>query len=238
MADLKVGGLRPYQNYEVEAVPAYPDINPQQADKKLSVETYPDSGHRDDQTRRRFRAMRRLIDELKKTTQITRVDYRTTEGELSDIGRAVAEQDLIQLLLNYKIPMAELEALFTAMRRQLERPLLRTSAALTAERNFLPVYVPGLLEGTLAFQKIPLAPLQNSPQVMKSLDQDRFYSNFYKRIGVEIFALKEFPDTWFLNLSLLVAVGEVDEEGRRVLLYQRPDQTYALYADKHIDLSI
>ena len=41
-----------------------------------------------------------------------------------------------------------------------------------------------------------------------------------------------------LDISILVAVSEIDESGRRVILYQRPNQSYALYADKQIDLSI
>ena len=238
MADLKVGGLHAYRNFEVEATPPYPNINPQQNNEKIPVSPYPESDHRDDSSRRRFRAMRHLIDALRKTNRIIRVDYPTTEKELADIGRDIAEERLLELLLGYKIPLKELESIVINMRQQLEQPLLRTTTTLSEGHNFLPVFAPGLLEGVLAFQKIPLAPLKNNHEVMDSLERDDFYSSFANRIGMEIFRLKEWPDSHFININLLVAVSEVDEEGRRVILYQRPDQDYALYADKQIDLSI
>ncbi len=239
MADLKVGGLHAYRNYEVEETSPYPDINPQQNDVKVPVKPYPEGDTRDDSRRRRFRAMRQLIDALSKTRRIIRVDYPTAETELGEIGRDIAEEQLLELLLSYKIPLTDLESIIANMRKQLEKPLLRTTAPLSEGINFLPLFVPGLLAGFLSFQRIPLAALQNNRQIMESLDRDDFYSHFINRVGIDIFRLKEWPETHFLNINLLVAVSEVDEEGRRVLLYQRPGQDdYALYADKAIDLSI
>ncbi len=238
MADLKVGGIHAYRNFEVEATPPYPDIDPHQNEEKPPVSPYPENENRDDSSRRRFGAMRRLIDALRKTNRIIRVDFPTAETELSDIGREIAEDRLLELLLSYKIPLQELESVVINMKKQLEQPLLRTETRLSEEHNFLPVFAPGLLEGVLSFQKIPLAPLSTNQQVMQHLEQNDFYSSFSQRIGIDIYRLKEWPDTHFLNINLLVAVGEVDEEGRRVLLYQRPDGDYALYADKQIDLSI
>ncbi len=239
MADLKVGGIHAYRNYEVEETRPYPDIDPHQNAEKVPVQPYPENDHRDDTRRRRFRAMRQLIDALSKHQRIVRVDYPTAETELGDIGRDVAEDQLLELLLSFKIPLNELESIIKNMRSQLDRPLLRTTTALSETINFLPVFVPGLLAGFLSFQRIPLAPLKNNRQVMESLDLEEFYSYFVNRVGLEIFRLKDWPETDFLNINLLVAVSEVDEDGRRVLLYKRPGQEdYALYADKAIDLSI
>ena len=41
-----------------------------------------------------------------------------------------------------------------------------------------------------------------------------------------------------LTIEILVAASEIDDNGRRAILYQRGDGNYALYADKRIDLSI
>ncbi len=239
MADLKVGGPRAYQPYrEVEAVPAYPNINPQQPHERYPVSPYPDGAGRDDQPRRRFRAMRRLIDELKKTSTISRVDYQTAEAELREVGSTIAEQELVPLLLAHKMTIAEVESLFLSMRQQLAQPDLRTGASLPEERNFLPVFVPGLLEGLLCFQQLTLPPAVGNAQIAQFLGDEGLYSTIDHRVGLEIIKTSEGSDALSLNIRLLVAIGEVDDAGRRVLLYQRPDGSYGLYADKHIDLSI
>ena len=43
-----------------------------------------------------------------------------------------------------------------------------------------------------------------------------------------------------LNLTISIQVGavEIDENGRRAIFYRRPDQSYGLYSDKSISLSI
>ncbi len=41
-----------------------------------------------------------------------------------------------------------------------------------------------------------------------------------------------------LDLSVLTGVSEFDEAGRKAILYQRRDQSFALYSDKQINLLI
>ena len=41
-----------------------------------------------------------------------------------------------------------------------------------------------------------------------------------------------------MDIRIRVATCEIDPAGRRVILYQRPDRSFALYADKQINISI
>jgi hypothetical protein len=240
--NLKVSGTYGYQPYrEVEPVPPYPRIDPQQPRNEYPQQQSEEKRlDKDDHAQRRFRGMRELIEKLQKSSGMIRVDYLTTETELNDLGLAIAEKELIEQLLQLKIPLEGIDGLFQQIRHRPATPDLGAGHDLSETDNFFPVFVAGLSEYNLRFQNLQVQVDQNCNQIVENIEKngrDVFEKNrvrldFLRATAPEDIAILQ------LNISILVAISEVDEAGRRVILYQRPNQSYALYADKQIDLSI
>jgi hypothetical protein len=241
-ANLRVGGVHAYQLYrEVEPVPAYPRIDPQQPREEHPQQQHEKRADKDDQATRRFVAMRTLIDELKETTGIIRVDYSTTESELHDLGLSIAEKELIEQLLELKISLEEIDKLFEQMRQRPTTPDMGAGHDLSEADNFFPLFIAGLSEYNLRFQNLQVHADLKTEQMSDNLDKNGRFVTDKNRLRLDfqqMTASSGDKDLLKLDISVLVAVSEVDEAGRRVILYQRPDQSYALYADKQIDLSI
>ncbi len=240
--NLRVGQAHGYQPYlEIEAVSPYPRINPQQPRDEYPQQQGSQRANKEDTARRRFRAMRQLIDQLKATAPITRVDYFTAEAELKNTGLTILENNLIELLLELKFPPAGIDTLLPRLRENAAHQNIEAGHGLREEANFLPVYVPGLDEYLLTFEPVALAFAACSGQVRAALATDGYCSGERERLRI---ALKPLSgeggqrDRLQLSCAVVVAIGEADEEGRKVLLYRRADRDYALYADKQINLSI
>ncbi|MEE4252964.1 MAG: hypothetical protein V2I50_02865 [Desulfuromusa sp.] len=235
--NLRVGGVHAYQlNREVEPVPAYPRIDPQQPRDENSPQQHEQRADKDDQTMRRFKAMRFLIDQLKETVEITRVDYATAANELNDLGLLIAENELIEQLLELKISLEDIDKLFQQIRHRPTNPDLGPGHKLSDTDNFFPIYVAGLSEYNLRFPNLQIQIEHKIQRMVDSFEEKGRFVNDKNRLRLEF--QKEDNNLLRLDISVLVAISEVDEEGRRVILYQRSDQSYALYADKQIDLSI
>ncbi len=240
-SNLKVGGINAYQPYrEVEPVSSYPRIDPHQPRDQYPQQESLTQNEPTDQARRRFRAMRKLIDRLKENSRIVRVDYLTAEQELCEFGRHLVEEELVQQLLTLKFPLESIEAIFKDLGLQLEHPDLQTGGTLSEVDNFFPVYVAGLSQGLLCFNNLPVPELLISDHITNEIRSDGQFVMEKNRIRLE-FRDPPAPggkDRHRLNIRLLVAITEMDEEGRRAFLYQRADLDFALYADKQISLSI
>lgn len=239
---LRVDGVSAYQLYrEVEPVPAYPRIDPQQPREEHSQQPQEKRADKDDQATRRFIAMRTLIDQLKETSVISRVDYFTAENELQNLGLAIAEEELIGQLLELKISLEEIDKLFSQIRQLPTTPDIGTGHNLSAANNFFPIFIAGLSEYNLRFQNLLIHAPPKTEQMINNLEEKGRFVTVKNRLRFD-FQQKadssQNKDLLRLDISVLVAISEVDEAGRRVILYQRPDQSYALYADKQIDLSI
>ncbi|WP_321368207.1 hypothetical protein [uncultured Desulfuromusa sp.] len=239
---LRVGGVHAYQLYrEVEPVPAYPRIDPQQPREEYPQQQQEKRADKNDQATRRFIAMRTLIDKLKETSEINRVDYLTTENELQELGFAIAEKELIEQLLELKISLKEIDKLFSQIRQLPTTPDLGTGHSLSAANNFFPIFIAGLSEYNLCFQNLQVhAEIKTEPMI-DNLEQNGRFMTDKNRLRLDFQQRghsSQSKDLLQLDISVLVAISEVDEAGRRVILYQRPDQSYALYADKQIDMSI
>ncbi|MCW8893938.1 MAG: hypothetical protein OQK50_02170 [Deltaproteobacteria bacterium] len=239
--NLRVGLTHGYQPYrEVEPVPAYPRVDPQQPRDEYPRQQTSQRADKDEHARRRFRAMRQLIDKLKESETLVRVDFFTAETELHDLGLAIAEQELIEQLLELKILLEPINDLFQQIRQQAAAPELESGLIHSQAASFLPVFVAGLSEYNLNFKQLRISSGNNNHEIFDAVNKEGRFVSEKKRLRLDFRAFPADDNTQMLllNICVLVAVSEMDEDGRKVLLYQRPNQTYALYADKQINLSI
>jgi len=240
-ANLRVSGTRAYQlNREVEAVPPYPRVNaqrPRDEYPRQREEHTPDQG---EHARRRFGAMRKLIDDLMKETGIGRVDYFTAEAELNELGFSILEDELPSRLSSLNVSSVAIDDLFQQLREKKTSPCLEAGRSLSESYNFFPVFIAGISEYNLCFKRLQLQPDEKMVQVNEALERDGCFFSEEKRLRLEFCPASSAENISILelNVTILVAVSEVDDAGRRVILYQRPNQSYALYADKQINLSI
>ncbi len=234
------------QNYDllrgVEPVAPYPRIDPQQGrqDGYQRQQAKPEAKP---QVRRRFTAMRRLIEQLKDRLRIVRVDYNTADLELRSQGLAITEEELIPQLLQLKIPLDSVEELLHQVR------LSRTSVLLTpggrigeASYPLFPVPAEGLSEYLLKFSDLSIGSGSHFAQIVETINNEgRFVQELNRqrltcrRPGPDVLAA---GDQLLLDFSVQLGVIEVDEDGRRAILYPRSEQICCLYSDKQIDLSI
>jgi len=239
--NLRVRGTQAYQPYrEVEPVPPYSRINPQQARDEYPQQQSEQRADKTDPVRRRFRAMRKLIDELKEMTGLARVDFLTAEAELKALGSLIAETELVEQLLELKISQREIDELFQQLRNESGSSTLEAGHNLSESDNFFPVFVAGLSEYNLHFQNLQVKIERNNDKIIEKIETSGRFISEKNRLRLNFHSATSPGDRLALQLdiSILVAVSEVDEARRRVILYQRPNKSYALYADKQIDLSI
>ncbi|MCD6581578.1 MAG: hypothetical protein J7K90_07220 [Desulfuromusa sp.] len=239
--NLRVAGTHAYQAYrEVEPVPPYPRIDPQRPRDEYPRQQSEQRADKADPVRRRFMAMRILIDELKKAAGLTRVDYSTAETELNDLGLSILESELVEQLLELKVPLEGIDHLFQQIRQRPTTPDLRAGHNLSEDYNFFPVFIAGISEYNLRFQQLQVQSSDKSIRINENIDGRGHFVSEKNRLRLDFrqMAATEDIDVLQLDISIQVAVSEVDDAGRRVILYQRPNQSFALYADKQIDLSI
>lgn len=240
-ANLRVGRMHGYQPYrEVEAISPYPRIDPQQPRDEYPQQQKQERAESDNHVRRRFTAMRHLIDELRATDLIARVDYMTAEQEMVDLGLAYVEEQLPSLLYGMGLSQESIEGSFQQLRQKVKAPELRANRKLIEDDNFLPVFVPGLMEYGLFFSALKLQINHRNKDIMTAIRDD---GRFVMKRGRLVFEFRDGPSSsgpsvLSLDLSVLTGVSEVDEAGRKAILYQRRGQSFALYADKQISLSI
>lgn len=236
--NLRVGGTYGYQPHrEVEPVPAYPRVDQQQPRDQYPRQQASARDDRDETARRKFNAMRRLIDILKDSQRIVRVDYSRAEKDLREQALRVIEQHLTKMLQEQDFSPSEISDLTDQLRETGVFAAVQPGPKLKQEDNFLPEFIPGLREYRVNFRSINLLPAECPDAVHSVIDRAGYFVFEQDRIRFDI--RPSLPtNSLAVNLSVLVAVGEADEEGRKVLLYELSRQNYALYADKQINLSI
>jgi len=241
MTKLKVGHLHGYQPYaEVEPVQPYPRIDPQQSREEEQRRQPSARGERDDFVQRRFWAMRQLIERIKAEAKIVRVDYAQAEAELTEQGLVLAEGSMVEQLLQFKLLPAGIEALMQQIRQGEVLPVLQAGSPLRAERELFPIFEPGMSEYNLCLQALQLDP---SADLLQLVAEGESEGRFVQEKGALRFDFQSLPTAAkdgppLLTIEILVAASEIDNNGRRAILYQRMDGSYALYSDKQIDLSI
>lgn len=228
---------------EVEPVKPYPRINPQQQHHEdypqQETEQRPDNNK---STRRRFTAIRELIEELKTQAKISRVDFNTANQELIDLGLSIAEEELINQLLNLKIPLASIEGLIGQMRQRSVNPTLVSGRNISPNSNPFPVLVDELAEYVMRFDDLPVVMGSQHNNIFDEINKNGRFVAENNRVRLNftrVAALPAMPnEPLSLTISIQLGAVEIDENGRRAIFYQRPDQSYGLYSDKSISLSI
>ncbi len=241
MANLRISDTQGYLLYrEVEPVQPYPRIDPQQPQDESPRSQDESRAKKEELARRRFVAMRGLIDGLKNVGRIERIDYNALVNELINKGVGVVEQELLDLLRAHQIPSAGLTHLAEQVRDRITSPDVTFGPLLTADHNFLPHYSKGLSEVQLCYRDLELLPGQEGPLLIEAIVGDGRYSCATRYLQIEFRPQVriQYDSALEVDIRILVGVGEVDEESRRAILFQRSAGVFALYTDKQISLSI
>lgn len=231
---------------EVEPVAPYPRINPHQPKREEYPRQQADqNAGQDSQSRRRFTSMRELVDKLKEACRIARVDYLTAELEMHNQGLAIAEEALISQLLQLKIPLGGIDELFQQIRQQRTALTLTPGRTLTANSfPLFPVNVEGLSEYCLTFSNLQVRPERQETRIVEEINNNGRFTSESGRLRLTFRRLLPGADPpqdgnlLQLDIQVLVGAIEIDDAGRRAILYPRAKANFALYADKQINLSI
>jgi len=239
-----IPGAGPFR--EVEPVSPYPRIDPHQPKR----EEYPRRDQEqeslpEDRARRRYNLMRELIENLRETFRISRVDHFTAEIEMHNQGLALAEELLISQLLQLKIPLASIDHLFQQIRQQGDSVILAPGRKFAAGSfSLFPQNLEGLTEYCLEFSNLQVRTDRSQTRIQEEISQQgRFTSESgqlrltFRKLGSEGGAGVD-NDRLRLDIQILVGVMEADEAGRRAILYPLSNSHCGLYADKLINMSI
>lgn len=227
---------------EVEPVSPYPRINPQHS--RLENDARPVAERKTGksvQARRRFNTMRGLVEQLKKIVQIVRVDFNTALQEVCDQGLAIVEEELIPQLQQLKIPATGIDELIQQLQQQSTGLTPVSGRTLTATFRLFPIFVEGLAEYILRFDDLQIAVGWRNSEIFDEIRKNGRFVTEQNRMRLSFRPLTSnlvIGDPLRLTIGLQVGAIEIDETGHRAILYQRPDQSYGLYSDKSISLSI
>lgn len=241
MADLRVTDTKGYLLYrEVEPVQPYPRIDPQQPHDEKPRGQDQARGKKDGQPRRRFVALRQLIDRLKEVGQLERITYPALLKELGDIGVGHADRELFELLKAHQVPSEGLNHLAAQIRTLLAIPDVDFGPPLDIEHNDLPYFSSGLSVVQLRYLHLELLPGQEGPVLVDSIARDGSFHCGTRHLQVEFqpHVKTQYDSALNVDIRIMVAVGEMDEESRRAILFERTPEVFALYTDKQISLSI
>ena len=241
---IKIGSTKATEPYRgVTPVSAYPRINPQQA--RQEDQPRPEMGKkpaRDNRVNRRFTAMRALVELLMGMAQIARVDFNTAYREVCDQGLAIAEEELIDQLLQLKISLNSIDELIQQLRDKKTALTPVSGRPLTVASKLFPGIVPGLSEYVLYFDDLQVKLGPQHSDIITEIDANSRWVMEQNQIRLTFRRFKSIPSAsdnpLRLTISILVGVIETNEANRRAILYQRANKSYGLYSDKSIDLSI
>ena len=196
-------------------------------------------------TERRFIALRKLVSTLKKDHSFSRLDYPSADHEIRRLAVERIQNDLADLLTGLELtPTAATEIVRIVLEHSAHFQLTPTTA--TAQLDHL-LYVnlsPGLkaLSLTVTGITIPLIDL-SCLALLERCQKGRLMASHnnllltvsHKENGSNKIKLQE-----SFEISLLIATGviEIDDSGRRAFVFQRGDTSFALYADKQINIEI
>ncbi len=227
---------------EVEPVAPYPKINPQQQQyEDNSREEGEKYSEKDEPLRRRFKAMRRLIEKLQESQQIGRINFMTANHELRSQGLAIIEEELLTQLLLLKIPLASIDELFQQLQHAPPETAMVEGLKFSPTNQLFSISAEGLSEYNLVLSNLSIRTSSHDSDLNDALAQEGRFVAEKDRLRL-IFRQNQDGNTSgnvvLLDVNVQIGAVEIDEDGRRVILYQRPDQSFGLYSDKQIDLSI
>ncbi len=241
MADLRVTDTKGYLLYrEVEPVQPYPRIDPQQPHDEKPRDQDQAREKKDGQPRRRFVAMRQLIDRLKEVGQLERIAYPALLKELGNVGVGHADKELFDLLQAHQVTIDGLNHLAAQIRALMATHDVGFGPPLDAEHNVLPFFSSGLSEVQLRYLHLELLPGQEGSVLVDVIARDGSFRCATRHLQVEFRpqVKAQYDSSLRVDMRIMVAVGEMDEENRRAILFERIPGVFALYTDKQISLSI
>ncbi len=241
---VKVGSVKAREIYRgVTQVSPYPRINPQHPRQEDQPGSQREKrSEKSGRVNRRFIAMRALVERLMDLAQIVRVDFNTAYQEVCDQGLAVAEEGLIGLLLQLKVPLNSIEQLVQQLREKNSALAPTSGRPLTKTSPLFPVLAPGLAEYSIRFDELQVKLSPQHSEIFAEItangrfviEQNQIRLTFRNASSIQ--ATADIP--LHLTISILVGAIEINETKRRAILYQRPNKSYGIYSDKSIDLSI
>ena len=179
----RIGTLKPKEHREVTPVAPYPRINPKQERQEGYSKQQQEAPFEENRrVRRRFTAMRDLIDQLKEQTPIARVDFNTANQELIEQGLAILQERLIPLLLQLKIPLASIDELVPQVQQRRSDPTLSSGQNMDAESDLFPIFVEHLEEYLLGFDQLQINPGKQNHLLIDAINNQGYYQIRQKRL--------------------------------------------------------
>lgn len=184
--------------------------------------------------------MRQLIERLKEYGRFERINYFTLLNNLGNIGVAQADKELFELLQAHQVSAPGLNHLAAQIRPLIVTPDIGFGPPLDAEHNILPYFSKGLSVVQLRYLHLELLPGQEGPLLVDAITRDgSFYcATRYLQVKIHPQVKAQYDSVLEVDIRIMVAVGEMDEENRRAILFERSPRVFALYTDKQISLSI
>lgn len=231
-------GIKPIIPYQRIAEKYHPfDERPQQPVKKRPPG--------EERHTRRFVAMRNLIETLKQDYEIQRVDHTSAEQEIRVLGLATINKNLPPLLSEQGLSINAIKKIITFVEEQMPLLQMRNSSSVSQlDHSLYPDVGHGLQVLNLEMLELPLPMIDFSCVILVERCQNGPVTSTLNNLYLTVNSLdKSIPDiprqqSFQLTLSISSGVIELDKEGRRAFLYQRADKSFALYADKQINLEI
>lgn len=195
--------------------------------------------------KRRFIAMRNLINRLKKDHLIQRVNYMSAEQEIRELGLATIKKNLSQLLSELGLSNNATTKVVSTVDDH--TPLLQLKNSLSPpkiDHTIYPDVEYGLQSLNLELPEISLPMIDFSCVIVVNHEQNKPITSTLSNLYITINSLDETipatprPQSFQLSVSIASGVIEIDTTGRRTFVYQRADKSFGLYADKQINLEI
>nr|WP_320115880.1 hypothetical protein [uncultured Desulfuromonas sp.] len=219
------------------------------ADRNQTVEERTESerkkGHARKRPERRFIALRKLVTNIKKNHSFSRVDYAGAEQEIRHLAQEKIHNDLATLLTGLELTPAATREIVRLVLDRASRFQLGHSTS-TAQLDHL-LYVNlssglkvlSLDSGTFHAPVVDLSCVALIERCRKgrlmASHSNVLLTIHPKNEKAEKVALQA---GFKLDLSIAMGVVEFDDMGRRAFVYQRADDSFALYADKQINIEI
>ncbi|EAT16023.1 hypothetical protein HTZ97_16125 [Desulfuromonas acetoxidans] len=194
---------------------------------------------------RRFIALRKLVSTLKKNHSFSRLDYPSAESEIRRLGVEKIQNDLADLLTGLELtPAAATQIVQRVLEHSSLFQLIPTTA--TAQLDHL-LYVnlsPGLKVLSLMVTGITIPLIDLSCLALVERCQKGRLMASHNNLLLTV-SHKETPsnkiklqESFEISLSIATGVIEIDDSSRRAFVFQRGDTSFALYADKQINIEI
>lgn len=230
-----IKAITPYQRIAERYGPV-PERSQQDADNRPAATERPT---------RRFIALRNLIDNLKQNHTIERIDYISAEKEIRALGWEVINKNLPPLLSDLGLSDKATKVIIN--RVDDHAPLLQLSYKSSIDqldRLIYPEVDQGLQVLNLAMRDLSLPIIDSSCVALVKQCKNgpivAALNNLYLTFSYPNKKKPHSPPKKSFQLTLSISSGviEIDTTGRRAFLYQRADKSFALYADKRINLEI